>query len=763
MLEAALQYAARGWPVFAIGRSKIPFKGSHGFKDATTDPAVLEAMWQAHPGANVALATGRLVVFDLDGNEGMEAFLKIGPLVRTRAARTPRGGWHLYYESPDLAVRSRAEPRAKGAGGIDIRAHGGLALLPPSYNRQRISYSWANDREAAPLPDHLKAYVQDLGVIREDRPKLQLPAYLANREQRDLVSAGLAGFSVEWSAHEEARIRGALKFLKENIGYDGYFKVVAALHNLNWDFNGEDRGFMLLDEWASGSPYYNLDGLEKKWASIEKNRRIDRKVTIGTLFTMATKAGWSGQVEAREVMQHSEERRLLPETDKTQPPVAIDALPGAVHANVIEAPASYPPSSGTDLPADTPKMNGHASADALFAPMPSEIVFPDTDKAGNPRATCTNAAVAIHGLGIDCRKDVFHEKMLVGGHAIEQWAGDLSDDAVHMLRRIIWRKHKFDPTERHARDAAIQLCLENQYNPVADYLAGLKWDGKPRIARWTVDYLGAADTVLNREFGRLMLIAAVRRVHAPGTKFDQIVVLEGKQGTGKSSAIRILAGDDNFSDQHVLGASDKEQQEAFRGVWLHEIAELAGMRRTDVERIKQFARRTEDRARPAYGRMRVDMKRRGIFVATTNDDVYLKEHDRAFWPIATGRIDLERLKADRDQLWAEAATCEARGDSIALDKRLWAAVAREQQERIEVDAWENTIATVVLGLSEVSVNEILTGQKFLMHERDIGQSEQNRVARILKRLGFSRFRAREGDKRPWRYRKMGPVGPSGDT
>jgi predicted P-loop ATPase len=380
--------------------------------------------------------------------------------------------------------------------------------------------------------------------------------------------------------------------------------------------------------------------------------------------------------------------------------------------------------------------------------------FIDFDARGNPRGTTTNAGIAIQALEIVCRKDVFHEKMLVGGHAIQAWAGSLSDDIVHMLRKIIKQQYGFDPGEKHTRDASIQLCLENQFDPVTAYLDGLWWDGRERIGRWAVDYLGARDTSLNREFGRLMLIAAVRRARHPGTKFDQIPILEGPEGTGKSSALRILAGDDNFSDQNILAGSDREQQEAFQGVWIHEIAELAGMRRTDVERVKQFASRTEDRARPAYGRIRIDMKRRGIFVATTNEETYLKSEtgNRRFWPIETGKINLEQLKRDRDQLWAEAALCEARGDSIILDEKFRQMAAEEQERRLDEDAWHDSIAAwVQTQKGEITVSGVLQDCLHLQM-REIGQIEQNRAARILKRLGYRRKQKRaDGGRRKWIY------------
>ncbi|MBK7362162.1 MAG: hypothetical protein IPJ01_07665 [Micavibrio sp.] len=90
------------------------------------------------------------------------------------------------------------------------------------------------------------------------------------------------------------------------------------------------------------------------------------------------------------------------------------------------------------------------------------------------------------------------------------------------------------------------LCLENHVDPVQEYLDALVWDGVPRLSRLLPEYFGAADTNLNQAIGRLMMVAAVRRVREPGCKFDTIVVLEGQQGTGKSTALTILAGGENF-------------------------------------------------------------------------------------------------------------------------------------------------------------------------------------------------------------------------
>jgi predicted P-loop ATPase len=327
----------------------------------------------------------------------------------------------------------------------------------------------------------------------------------------------------------------------------------------------------------------------------------------------------------------------------------------------------------------------------------SGLQFSDTNKYGIPSATCTNARIAIEALGISCSYDIFHDRMLVGGHVIEQWAGELSDHGCEMLRVVIKERFGFEPGRENTHDAAVRLCLQNQFDPVLDYLNSVKWDKKPRLGTWLQIYLGAEQTKLNGMIGRLILVASVRRARQPGCKFDQIAVLEGPEGKGKPSAIEALAGKENFSDQTILGLRDKEQQEAAAGVWLYEIADLAGMSRADVDKTKAFASRQADRARPAYGRKRVDQPRRCIFIATTNNDTYLKSQtgNQRFWPVKTGHVDLKALRRDRDQLWAEAAQVEATGASLTLPETLWGEAATEQDRRMEVDPWDEMLSNAI--------------------------------------------------------------------
>lgn len=111
----------------------------------------------------------------------------------------------------------------------------------------------------------------------------------------------------------------------------------------------------------------------------------------------------------------------------------------------------------------------------------------------------------------------------------------------------------------------LTLCYENSHHPVCEYLESLEWDGKLRLRWWLSRYLGAEDTPLNRAIARIMLVAAVRRVRKAGCKFDTMVVLEGPQGIGKSTALSILAGE-WFSDADLLGEPPKERVLRMLGV-----------------------------------------------------------------------------------------------------------------------------------------------------------------------------------------------------
>ena len=301
----------------------------------------------------------------------------------------------------------------------------------------------------------------------------------------------------------------------------------------------------------------------------------------------------------------------------------------------------------------------------------------DTFQNGKIRSSL-KSQLAIELLKIRCMYDNFKYRMYIEGLVVQEFSGEITDNIAARISDIILHRFGFDPGREHTRDALHQLALQNTFNPMTDYFDSLAWDGVPRLDKMLIDYFGAEDTPFNRAVSAKFLIAAVRRARHPGTKFDFVVVLEGPQGGGKSSALVILAGRENFSDQDILLLDQRAQAEALEGVLIYEISELGGLNKVEMSRVKAFLSRTEDRARPAYGRFREDRPRTAIFVGTTNDDTYLRDTtgNRRFWPVKVGTIDLVRLEEDRDQLWAEAAHREAQGEAIELPATLYAASSR---------------------------------------------------------------------------------------
>ncbi len=321
-------------------------------------------------------------------------------------------------------------------------------------------------------------------------------------------------------------------------------------------------------------------------------------------------------------------------------------------------------------------------------------------KGGTPKPSMQNAILAIGAAGIVCSEDVFHNKMWIGTERQVSFRGEVTDAAIHSLRKWLSDRHGFDLGEVCVRDAVLALAHENQFNPVVDMLADAEasWDGVERLDRAAVDYFNVEDTELHRQYIRKTLIAAVRRARQPGCKFDTMPVLESKEGWNKSSIWSVLAGEGNFSDERIIGHGAKEVQEQLAGIWIHENADLAGLRKAEVETVKAFASRQVDRARPAYGRFLKEQPRHSIEVGTTNATTYLPSQtgNRRFWPLKVEReIDLDKVRAVRLKLWGEAARWESAGESIVLDRHLWAEAEAGQEARRVVHPWEPLLEGMV--------------------------------------------------------------------
>ena len=283
-------------------------------------------------------------------------------------------------------------------------------------------------------------------------------------------------------------------------------------------------------------------------------------------------------------------------------------------------------------------------------------------------------------------------------------------------------------------------------HPVREYLAGLEWDGVPRLAGWLSAYLGATPSELASAIGRCWAISAVARCYSPGCKVDTVLILVGGQGAGKSTALRTLGGR-WFSDTPIAVGS-KDTFDQINGIWLYELAELDAFRRAEWPAIKALISSPEDNVRRAYGRHASVIKRQGIFVGTTNRSDFLSDSSgsRRFWPITVGRIDLEALRRDRDQLWAEAVAAYQAGDPWWLSAEQDRELAREAEGYEATDPWQATIQAWLEGRTQVEVAQVLSGALEKPAHASTA-ADAHRVGAILAGLGFTKRRTWVRQKR----------------
>jgi hypothetical protein len=220
-------------------------------------------------------------------------------------------------------------------------------------------------------------------------------------------------------------------------------------------------------------------------------------------------------------------------------PVTEDESTVSTKEPVARARAQSPLETKDEIKPPAPRIKKSKSAPPkLDIIQKMELGFPETTAAGKIKNTCENARHAIKLLGITCEYDEFHDKLIIGGQPIGQYAGELTDHACLYLRKMIEEQYDFDPLREKMFDACVQLALENRFDPIVDYLNAPTWDGVCRVGNWLSVYFGAEDTPLNRAIGRIALVAQVRRARQPGCKFDQIIVLESPEGWQKSTALR---------------------------------------------------------------------------------------------------------------------------------------------------------------------------------------------------------------------------------
>ena len=318
----------------------------------------------------------------------------------------------------------------------------------------------------------------------------------------------------------------------------------------------------------------------------------------------------------------------------------------------------------------------------------------DTTKKGAYLSTPKNVMLLLENdpaLAGKLSEDSFAHRILVHGALPWRQPGDRgawSDKDDSGLRNYL--ATAYDITGKGLIvDALNGYLLKHSKHPIRDYLDALEWDGIDRLDELYIYYFGAEDSPYVRAVTRKMFVAAVARVMRPGCKFDNMLVLIGRQGIGKSRLLARL-GRQWFSDS-LNTVQGKEAYEAIQGVWIVEMGELATLKKAEVESVKHFLSKQSDRFRVPYDRNTSEFPRQCVFFGSTNREDFLRDvtGNRRFWPVKLEVTHPVRKEAqeisdyDIDQVWAEAVTLWRAGEALYLDDELTEAAVREQEAHME--------------------------------------------------------------------------------
>lgn len=330
---------------------------------------------------------------------------------------------------------------------------------------------------------------------------------------------------------------------------------------------------------------------------------------------------------------------------------------------------------------------------------------------------------------------------------IVEWKGEPLRDADYVDIQVMVEKAGFQPSKTDIPAAIARLAFDHSYHPIRQYLNNLKWDGINRLDRFLPILFGAPDTAYERAVGARWMIGAVARVYQPGCKMDTMLVLEGPQGLKKSTALRTLFGAPYFTEMVNELRDHKRFVEQIAGKWVIEFAELSALRKADVEMVKAIITMQVDKTRPSYGRHTIEYPRQCVLAASVNPKAgqgYLTDStgNRRFWPVSCTSIDLAKIERKRDLLWAEAVQRYRDGEQWWLTDEESALAVREQDARMQGDAWEDAIANHLNDSLPYTSAQLLTDVIKMPIERH-DQRAKDRVAAIMSDLGWAQVVGKE--------------------
>jgi hypothetical protein len=730
-LDWALKYASIGWHVFpVIAKWKTP-ACKNGFLDATTDIKQITEWWTKNPNYNIGIRCGsdgsKILCLDIDRKKDKDGFmwLKAQDMIPTIEQNTPSGGKQFIFLMPEEHIKSSSDEIATG---VDIRGDGGYFVAPPSVIAKRDGYDYSGEYQ----------WITDQSPFEMALPNT--PEWLLDVVRKTTIDT----FDVvdpEQKAHSSV-----LPISKVIEKYNIKLKQMtpgnyAGAHPTHGSTNGMN---------------FRVDMINNQWACWRHRKPGGNPVGGGPLHLIAM---MEGILECGECVPHSltgdrfkkvlsiVESKFGLSQDKFSSE-SVDSVSSAVASasliedrramiaelkRIAETMAKMKDSDILPIFSEMKKLckldgNELKSMKLIVGERrrnnnkDEETIFADFDQFGNPKDSDRNIALLLDkdpSFSGGFKKELFSNEIRVF-HGDSWCSGDkhfprtIKDDDIDNIKRYIIDKYGIQYRWNSVNEMIRSCAVRNSYDALRDYLTSLKWDGVARLEGWLPKAFKVSDTAYHRRIGKMVLVAATKRAMFPAIKYDHVLVLAGDQSIMKSTAIEALAGED-WSLEMKLDDKDKEVVHKMQGKWIIELSEGIPLKKKESDELKMFIVQKKHRERFAYARNMETYSRRSIFIMTINPTTvgYLpdKTGNRRYLIVRIKNdIDIQWIKENRDQLFAEAMADCNKNYEIFLDKTKDKDVLDELEK-------EHTIAEIKDDWEDMIVSWLITGQVMVREKK----------------------------------------------
>ena len=703
-IDAVSLYVQRGWYVLPLDHihGKKPINNG-GRNNPYKFPEDAEKAWTVkHPLANIGIVTGQeslLYVIDIDGKgDDYEVFKRCLP--KTSEVRTSKG-MHYYYNRPENYPHKLGNKVRNLIPGmdIDVRCDGGYVVAPPSINPiTQYKYQFVDDQETSIAPSWLldlhttgsttnapkeiqELYAKYDKELSKEQVKIE---QRRNGNQIDLKSMQKITDKIILAKIDEAS--NAKVGERNKLLNDAVFTMAGLIHT------GEISETQVAD---IGYEIANANGLLAD----------DGQRSILAVIKSAISSGLSKRL----IVTRTEKNRIQMR--------AIDAT------QIIQADTSSPMTASSKIKNGEIKLSsGTVILDEMIE------VITEMDLLYTDVATGNIMVARIPPWHSFYSDPTQHPRLLMDAEAVELMA---------------WAEKKLGVKMNKARamDIIDAAAGRRQRDLLREYVreCGLRWDGVPRIRSWVSVYLGVRATDIAHEFGFRWLLQMANRALNPGCKADGVLVIEGPQGVGKSTALRNLVPSEYFLDDlKDFEHNPKDAALECARFWLCEDAENKILSGKSSNSLKQFIGKQEETLRVAYGRNAKRLLRRINFAITTNHFGYLHDTtgNRRFYPILVdGKIDTFGIARDKDQFWGEAVHLLSRGEKTFLSDEFASLHGIETDDRLSEDVWESDIKRYISKtLKPIRISDVMEYLQ-IPKERQ-AKRDQYRIADILRKLKY---------------------------